>query len=183
MTEAAPGKTKAYCLFCRTGTELAVVESIRQNFPKLSALAPVKVIPEKRAGQWHEQVKVLLPGYVFVFTPDELPFNLRHKTHHLYKILHYERGIRELTGPDEEYAMWILRHDGEIKTSKVFAVGSAITVVSGPMADFGGKIVRLDKHKRRAWVEFDFDGVRRVVSIGAECIEEQASGTPATNKD
>ena len=181
MTAYPIDNPKAYCLFCRTGAELAVVESIRQSFPQLVALAPVKILPEKRAGNWIDQTKVLLPGYVFVYTTDDLPFNLKHKTNHLYKVLHYERGIRTLTGPDEEYAMWIYRHAGEIKTSQVLTIGSEITVVSGPMSDFGGKIVKLDKHKRRAWVEFEFDGTKRVVSIGAECIEaENGKTVPGT---
>ena len=175
-----PELTKAYCVFCRTGSELLVAESIRQRFPQLSALAPVKILPEKRAGQWHDQTKALLPGYVFVYSEDELPFDLRHKTRDLYMVLQYERGIRTLTGPDEEYAMWLLRHEGVIEPSKVLSVGSAITVLSGPMTDFGGKIVRLDKHKRRAWVEFEFDGVKRVISIGAECIEETVQDVTET---
>jgi len=174
MMTTQPQNLKAYCLFCKTGSEQAVVESIHRHFPQLIAIAPVKILPEKRQGQWHDQVKVLLPGYVFVFAEEELPYDLRHKTHDLFMILHYERGIRTLTGPDEAYAQWVLRHAGVIQPSQVLAVGSAITVISGPMTDFGGRIVRLDKHKRRAWVEFEFDGTKRLISIGAECLEEVA---------
>lgn len=163
--------TNAYCLFCRTGAELDVVRTISQNFPALTALAPVKVLPEKLNGVWRNREKPMLPGYVFVYSDDELPHDLRRKTHHLYKILDYERGIRALTGPDQEYATWLLRHEGKLAPSRVLAVGDQVQVLSGPLEDFGGRIVKLDNHKKRVWVEFEFDGAKRVISMGAESVD------------
>jgi transcription termination/antitermination protein NusG len=162
---------KAYCVFCRTGAEQVAIRSIRQNFPDLIAFAPLKALPEKRQGEWTTREKVLLPGYIFLFAPGELPFDLKRKSNHVYKVLQYERGIRALSGPDAEYAEWLLRHAGVIQPSRVvLQPGQTIQVIDGPLLDFQGKIVQLDHHKRRAWVEFDFDGQKKVISIGVEVI-------------
>lgn len=170
-TDSDENKTiNAYCVFCRTGSEHLAVRDINQSYENLLAIVPLKKLPEKRQGQWTTRDLILLPGYIFLFTEGELPFDLRRKTNHLYKILQYERGIRALTGSDAEYASWIYRHQGQITTSHVLLVGESIQVIDGPLLDCHGKIVKLDRHKRRAWVEFEFDGQKRIVSIGAECL-------------
>ena len=99
-----------------------------------------------------------------------MPADLRSKTHHLYTILNYERGVWTLIGSDAEYADWIYRHHGQISTSRVLSTGDAIQVIAGPLLDSQGTIIKLDKHKRRAWVEFTFDGQKRIVSMGAEWV-------------
>ena len=173
----------AYCLFCRTGDEQKIVEAINQRFPDLLALAPLKILPEKRRGKWEDRARTLLPGYIFVFCAGQLPHDLKRKTHNLYKILQYERGIRTLTGPDADYAMWLHRHHGKIATSKILSVGKTVQVIDGPLQDFAGRIVRLDKHKRRAWIEFDFDGHKRTISIGAECLDEMTGSAEMPPSD
>ena len=164
----------AYCIFCRTGAERSVAHHINQNFPEVTAIAPVKILPEKRHGQWENREQILLPSYVFLYTEqDQLPVNLRAKAQDLYTILQYDHGVRTLTGADSDYAQWIFRHQGNIKPSKVLAEGETIKIIDGPLLDCQGKIVKLDKHKRRAWVEFEFDGMKRVVSMGVEWVEER----------
>ncbi len=164
----------AYCVMCRTGSEQAAVKSINQNYPDITAIAPTRTIPEKRQGQWSSRDLILLPGYLFIFAQGELPHDLRQKTNHLYKVLQYERGIRTLTGSDDDYAQWVYKHQGKIEQSTVLIEGGQIKVVSGPLLDFEGRITKLDKHKRRAWVAFDFDGHKQTVCVGAECLD--ASG-------
>lgn len=76
----------------------------------------------------------------------------------MYKVLDYKEGIRTITGADYEYTIWTIRHSGKITPSKVFEDGDNIRVIEGPLGNCTGKIVRLDKRKRRAIAEFEFDG-------------------------
>ncbi len=95
----------------------------------------------------------------------------------MYRILQYDAGIKELSGDDMQYALWIYNNSGYIKSSKLFECGDGIKVIEGPLHSCMGRIIRLDKHKRRAIVEFDFDGCKRTVSLSADCIsmyEEKA---------
>lgn len=163
--------SRSYCMLCRTGAEQEAANNITQYYPDLTAIAPVKLLQEKRNGQWEQRTQILLPGYLFIYTDRELPFDLCRKVSHLYRPLEYEKGTRILTGPDEEYAQWVYRHQGIIGTSKVIVQeGQDIMVIDGPLLDLKGTIIKLDRHKRRAVVLLTFDGQTRRVTMSAECI-------------
>jgi len=168
---------RSYCMLCRTGAELSVAHSISRYYPDLLAIAPVKKLQEKRNGQWEQHEQIMLPGYLFLYSDRELPFDLCRKVHLLYRSLEYEKGMRILTGTDEEYAQWIYRHQGTIGISKLtMEEGQNIRVIEGPLLDCQGTIIKIDKHKRRAMVSFIFDGQKRMVSISVECVLPIESG-------
>lgn len=162
----------SYCIFCKTGSEKLIAELINKKDKRIQAIAPTRVLQEKRQGRWEQREQILLPGYVLLYAEEVIQFELRAEIPNLYKILNYESGLRELQGMDYEYSMWIYRHHGNITASKVLSEGRNVKVVDGPLLDCTGTIVKLDKHKRRVWVEFQFDGQKRVVSLSAECIAE-----------
>lgn len=156
---------KAYCVFCRTGSETSVKQCLGILDNRIKVIVPVRTLQEKRMGRWELHEKVLIPGYVFVYTEDKVSFEAIKTPLKVYRILQYRVGERELTGSDYEYALWIYRHDGKIGPSKVLVEGSDVRVVDGPLMDTMGRITRIDRHKRRAWVEFDFDGRKQVISL------------------
>jgi transcription antitermination factor NusG len=158
-------------MLCRTGAETSAAQRISQYYPEIEAIAPVKTLQEKRQGHWEQHEQIMLPGYLFLYSEQEMPFDLCAKVDNLYRALEYAKGMRILTGSDEEYAQWIYRHQGKIGTSKVaIQEGQSIQVIDGPLFDCLGTIIKLDKHKRRALVSFSFDGQKRIVSISAECV-------------
>ena len=162
---------ECYCIFCRSGQERSVVSRIKFSYPEMEALAPVRIVPEKRDGKWTDREHVLLPGYVFVYALGRLPVGIKQKEPHIYRLLDYDEDMRSLFGEDREYAMWLLRHHGQIAPSKVLCQGDEITVVDGPLKDCQGTIKKLDKHKRRAWISFKFAGEVRTVSLGVEFLQ------------
>ncbi|MHB8962494.1 MAG: KOW motif-containing protein [Saccharofermentanales bacterium] len=161
---------RCYCLFVRSGSEQSVADSINIFDDHFSALAPKRTIQEKTGGLWSNRTLALLPGYVFVYSsePDGGPFTRR--VDRMYKALRYDSEMRELVGEDLEYAMWVYRNHGDITPSKIFVEGDSIRVVDGPLLDCKGRIVRIDKHRKRVSVEFEFDGNRRNVSLSVEVI-------------
>ena len=162
---------KTYCLMCMTGHESKVVRIVNRCAPELTILSPVRILPEKLGGQWRNREKALLPGYLFLYTDLEDQPRIRQMSHRFYKYLSYELGSRELFGNDKTYAEWILAHQGQLQPSLIFATGDQISVLDGPLADRIGTIVKLDRHKRRAWIQFEFDGQQRMVCLGAEFLE------------
>lgn len=240
---------KSYCIFCKSGAEQSVAQVINRHSQQYVAIAPKRVLQEKRNGVWQNRELPLLPGYVFLYTKDSndkisdirshsninvnadtkansnlaessdaeancsltdytntienatadtnstananansntntvsnntLQSNdrIQVRANDMYKILQYDAGIKELSGDDKQYALWIYNNSGYIKSSKLFECGDGIKVIEGPLHSCMGRIIRLDKHKRRAIVEFDFDGCKRTVSLSADCIsayEEKA---------
>jgi hypothetical protein len=136
----------------------------------------------------------LLPGYVFLYDNESVDVisccdsnsdcdcndsnNINSKiscvgnqirANDMYKMLQYDQGVKELFGDDMQYASWIYNNGGYIKSSRIFECGDEIKVTDGPLQQCMGRIVRLDKHKRRAIVEFDFDGCKRTISLSADC--------------
>lgn len=162
---------ECYCIFCRSGQERSVVSRLKSSYPEMEALAPLRIVPEKRDGKWTDREHVLLPGYVFVYALGRLPVGIKQKEPHIYRLLDYDEDMRSLFGEDREYAMWLLRHHGQIIPSKVLCQGDEVTVVDGPLKDCQGTIKKLDKHKRRAWISFKFAGEMRTVSLGVEFLQ------------
>ncbi len=173
-----------YCLFCRAGAEKTFSKNLRfllcRDYPscdEFSVMFPVRLISERKNGQWKSKEQPLLPGYVFLYLNDDDPFpSLQvRQCDGFYRVLKYTDGSTDLRGPDREYAHWIRSHGGVLKPSKVsFDAGNMITVISGPLKDMQGKVVKLDKHKKRVIVAFEFAGEIREVNLSVEFVSKEA---------
>ena len=164
---------KSWCIFCKTGSEETTAKFITESDDNIKAIAPIRILQEKRGGRWLYKEQVLFPGYVFIYAKDDIDFEMIRRVPGFYKLLGYDTIFKELQGSDYKYSMWIYKHQGTLETSKVLTIGSTVKVIEGPLLDGLGKIVKLDKHKRRIWVEFEFDGQLRTVSLSAECVESR----------
>ncbi len=152
---------QSYCLQCAAGREEGVARQIRQA-TGLVALAPKLVRLEWKGSTAARKEQVLFPGYVFLYAHD-MELNKVFGVHHMQRILAYGSGQRQLYGRDAEVASWILAYDGVIRESQALRVGERIVVVEGPMKDLGGVIKSVNKQRRRANVEFTFEGIVRSV--------------------
>lgn len=159
---------KVYCIFCKSGSEDMVAEKIAALCPGLEAIIPVRTLQEKKKGLWVSTRQHLIPGYIFLYDKQNTSLQRVTQLLDVYKLLDYQAGTRELIDNDYNYAMWIYRHCGNIETSRIVLEGSRVKVIDGPLIDVVGTIVRIDRHKRRAWVEFDFYGRKHVVSLSIE---------------
>ncbi len=154
---------KAYCVSCRTGSENSVAGQINHICDNVQAIAPVRVLLEKRQRRWESTERLLIPGYIFLYTENNIEVKKIKALSKVYRVLQYDNGFRELLGSDYEYAKWIYRHNGRIGPSKALIEGSKVKVVDGPLANGIGNIIKLDKHKRRALVAFEFcDRIQKV---------------------
>jgi transcription antitermination factor NusG len=163
---------KTYCVFCRTGAEYQVSKLIGQIHQEIQVIVPVRILQERCRGIWEERKKPLIPGYVFLFVEETVTFDYVRRILDVYKVLDYGVGVRELLGADFEYAKWIHVHHGVIGPSKILEEGEEIKILEGPLCNCVGKIVKLDRRKKRAWVEFDFDGRKQKISLSVDNVVE-----------
>lgn len=161
---------KVYCIFCKAGTEDAVSQKIAVLEPNIDVIIPVRTIQEKRQGKWEFRRQQLIPGYIFLYIEEDMKFADIRRLNDVFRILEYGDHTRELAGSDYDYAMWLYRYSGNIETSTVMIEGSNVKVIDGPLKDGVGKIIKIDRHKRRARVEFDFYGNTHTVSLSIEDI-------------
>jgi transcriptional antiterminator NusG len=177
---------KCYCLFCRAGAEEKFVKSLSfllkreyASFDDLSVIFPVRVVQEKRQGKWRPKVQPVLPGYVFLYLDDDDPFPSfqARQCEGYFRVLKYPDGHIELKGTDLQYAEWIRSNKGTLQPSRIsLDLGNRITVISGPMKDMQGKVVKLDRHKKRVIVAFEFAGEVRHVNLSVEIVSKGGSG-------
>ncbi|MCR5731428.1 MAG: KOW motif-containing protein, partial [Sphaerochaetaceae bacterium] len=133
----------------------------------------------------------MIPGYVMIHSEKELGVlnrNIRSMSQSSFGLLKYSDGSFELKGKDLEYAAWVFSFEGRITASKVKIIknikeGDTIVVVSGPLKDFKGKIIKLNKNSR-VLVEVDFLGDVKTINLPIDIVSidhsVEKSGQSAT---
>lgn len=145
-----------YCLFCRSGSERQIAWEIEKRFPHIRAIAAMQEKHKTRDGHYGIDRRSLLPGYLFLYTDEEIDALSIHRMDKTYRILGDGREIAELRGRDRFFAEWIWKNGGEIGISRIRTSENGFEVVSGPLQHFLREIVRIDKHTKNALVRMDF---------------------------
>lgn len=163
-----------YVVQVRTGTE----ENIRQQCEKKidgkileHCFVPYYEEQRRIRGEWGILRKVLFPGYVFVVTAEieELYKNLK-TIIGLTKLLGTGQEIVPLT-MDEEKFLRRFGGDGHVVAmSEGIIEQSQVRVISGPLLGMEGYIRKIDRHKRKAWLEMELFGRKQMIQVGLEVV-------------
>lgn len=163
-----------YVVQVRTGTE----ENIRQQCEvkiekEVLNNCFIPTYEEKRhvRGEWITLNKILFPGYLFVVTD---------KIEELYKELKTIIGLTKLIGTGREIVAltekeksFIERFGGEdhvVPVSEGIIEHSRVRVTSGPLMGMEGYIRKIDRHKKKAWLELNLFGRKQTVQVGLEIV-------------
>lgn len=125
----------------------------------------------KYMGEWHTRERILFPGYLFLVSEnlDELYQNLK-RIIGMTKLLGTGREIVPLTREEIEF---LLRFGGEeriVKFSQGFIDNSQVQILSGPLKGMEGFIRRIDRHKRKAYLEIPLFGRVLNAQVGVEIV-------------
>lgn len=161
------------CLYCRTGCESRVCQVIeRLGYGK--ALSPQKVKRLFRKGKWEEITDTLFRGYVFVYSNLAVSHQLIFQISDVLRILQYETGTEGyLVGKDREMAEMFLRQDGVLGILQAIREGSFIRITDGLLADYQGKVLKMDKRKQMAQIQLSVAGDINQVWLSYEILEPQ----------
>jgi transcription termination/antitermination protein NusG len=162
----------AYCAFCRTTLEEKAAMQINRLYggAGIEAVAPVRILKERRRGVVSQVRKPLLPGYVLIYSNERLQPSRMRTVENVLRLLCYPGGEYELKGDDLAYANFVYGNRGVIGISNILCQGKEAKVLSGPLEDCQGIIVRLDQRKQRVWMRVRFDGVEREISLSANIL-------------
>ena len=161
----------AYCLFCDTVKCEEVVESIRRRFG-WRAIHP-KIVQRKWVkGTAYEEIKTLLPGYIFVYTDEsvEYPRNT-FRLDNVIRVLGDKELNYTLVGDDLRFAMMLYQCDGTIGILKAYQEGDRVRLAEGALGGIEGEIIRLDRHKGRAQIQYQFAGAVYKTWVGYDLID------------
>ena len=78
----------------------------------------------------------------------------------------------QLQGEDRSFAEMLYAHDGTIGIMKAYKEGDRVKLARDMLGDFEGEIIRLDRRKGRAQLQYNFDGNSYKVWVGYELIED-----------
>lgn len=169
-----PDYRYTYCLFCRTGIEKKLCDEICR---KLEGVYPLIAVQEKHRvinKRYEIDRRILLPGYLFLYSNETIDFTALLKVDHIYRILGDETSAHELQGSDRAFAEWLFRNDGLIGISKIQIRDGKIFIRSGPMKYFRKETIRIDKHTKNALIKMDFLGTTREMWLAFEFDDEGA---------
>jgi transcriptional antiterminator NusG len=164
-----------YVLQVRTGGE----ERYRRQAEKVLSSGggelywPRRSLRVRRAGIWRKTVAPIFPGYLFLRT-DHLSSDMFHK---LKSLPGFNRFLRDNSNvePLGERDLAILQHFlsfGEVvHPSRVrFDLDRRIQVIDGPLKALEGRIVSVDRRKRRARVRLELYENSFLIDFGFEDI-------------
>lgn len=142
---------------------------------------PRRKMEHLKAGKRVEAEVALFPGYVFLRSDNGLDPGLYARIKALPGFTHFlkqGKEISEVRGKDLDLLSHFLRFGEVTPTSQVvFDENQRIRVLSGPMEGLEGQIVHVDRRKRRAKIQLDFDHGIFTVTLGFELMTE-ATTTP-----
>lgn len=163
-----------YVVQVRTGTEENIrTQCLRKISSEILERCFIPYYEEKKhiRGEWTVQKKVLFPGYVFVVTED------MEKLHESLKfVIGLTRLIgtgREIVPISEEERQFLLDFGGEkqmVPVSVGIIENSVTKILSGSLKGKEGLIRKIDRHKRKAWLEVEMFGRKQEIQVGLEIV-------------
>lgn len=166
-----------YVLQVRTGTEERIKIQCERTVPDSTlerCFIPYYEERRRGRGSWTTIKKILFPGYVFVITEDVegLYQQLKHVLG-LTKIL----GLGEVIVPlsDDEVNL-MERLGGEeqlVGMSEGIIEGGQVRIYNGPLQGMEGYVKKIDRHKRKAWLEITMFGGMQLMQVGLEIVEKR----------
>lgn len=161
-----------YVVQVRSGTEHNIRIQCNKKIPDAimeRCFIPYYEEKKKQNGSWNTLQKILFPGYIFMITEDveKLFFHLK-TIEGMTKLIGTGNDIIPLT---EEEIIFLQRLGGDeqiVSMSEGIIEGTQVTIISGPLKGMEGLIQKIDRHKRKAWLELELFGRMRQVEVGLE---------------
>lgn len=161
-----------YVVQVRSGTEHNIRIQCNKKIPDAimeRCFIPYYEEKKKQNGSWNTLQKILFPGYIFMITEDveKLFFHLK-TIEGMTKLIGTGNDIIPLT---EEEIIFLQRLGGEeqiVSMSEGIIEGTQVIITSGPLMGMEGLIQKIDRHKRKAWLDLELFGRMQQVEVGLE---------------
>ena len=138
---------------------------------------PKRKLSVRRRGTMVQTTPAVFPGYIFLEAEEYLINHYKwqfRRTDGFFRFLKSNQNICPLGGKDLEIVLhFIKKTDGLAGFSQVyFDENARIVVVEGPLAGLEGKIIKVDKRKKRAKIKLDLYDDSFTIDLGFELIEK-----------
>lgn len=172
-----------YVVWVRTGQEEAtrdmcrlMIEDMRTGDDRPvyeECFIPKKEKAWRQNGEWTNREVVLFPGYLFFDAQDPAALSYALKTiPEFTKILGDDDGPIALPKCEEDILVKYMNRKHVIEMSVGELVGGKLIITSGPMKDYEGEVVRIDRRMRTVTLKVEFLGEPRDVTIGLAVVRK-----------
>lgn len=167
-----------YCLFCST-TKCESAATLLGDMLCCRTISP-KIIQRKWIkGKCTEEVRDYLPGYVFLYSDAPLAdYGKLWTVDGVLRLLGQKEEGYLLTGGDRRFAEYLYRRNGMIGILKAYEEGDRVKLADSSFLGLSGEIIKLDRRKGRAQVQFRFDEKEIKAWVGYDLIDEVPSEEP-----
>lgn len=169
-----------YVFYVRIGSEFQVEQLLKKRLDVdvFRPFVPIHEMLFKSAGTIKKETKPLFRGYVFI--ESELPAlefikrtsTLIYSTSSIIRLLRYsdmEIAVRE---SERQMLMSLCNDDYCIELSSGIAEKDRILITQGPLKGRESIVSKVDRHKRQAYVEVEFMGATRLISVALQIVKK-----------
>lgn len=166
-----------YAVWVRTGQEEKIMSLCNSKMTDTDVFENCFLPKYERAwkaeGKWTKRKEILFPGYLFFVTnnPDRL-FQELQKIPDFTKILGNDEGPIPLYPEEENFLKKYTNEERVFEMSIGDLVNGELVIAEGPLKDYQGRIVHIDRHKREATLEIDFFGRKVNMKVGLEVVRK-----------
>lgn len=170
---------KWYILFIKTGDEDKMKRKLR--YEGLNSFVPKMKVVHRKAGESTLIVKPMFPGYLFIeseMNQTELIQKLREIQERMPKFMKLlkvdKEGTSVLYPQEQAYLKSLLNEEMVMDHSIGIIEGDRTMIIEGPLMGMESKIIKIDRHKRRAVIEVMICNVPTQVNVSLEIISKTA---------
>ena len=153
-----------YCLFCET-QKCATIARVIERCWGILCISPQIIQRKWIKGIPQEVHHAMLPGYIFLYP--EKPLEKLIRIPGIIRTL----GNGELQDADLAFANMLREHDGVIGAIRLAEEGDRCIVEDPLWQKMEGRVIKVDRGRKRCCVEFTFDNAQRSVWLGYELIK------------
>jgi transcriptional antiterminator NusG len=172
--------TNYYALQVKTKGEEKFIRQAVSMYPEFGTglSFPQRCLDIRKGGVTKPSRLAVFPGYVFLElgAEDDVKscFWAFRKIEGFYRFLRSNRDITPLRNKDLEIVLHFIKKVGPVagKSSVYFNEDSKIVVLYGPLMGLEGRIVKVDRRKKRAKISLDLYGDSFFIDLAFEVIEK-----------
>ena len=165
-----------YVIQTQTGKE-SIVKLTMENVISREAFEECRIIyyegKRKYKGIWHVEQRRMFPGYLFVITDhlEQLRSEL-FKIPRMTKLLRTGEDIVPLSSKEEEFIRRLSGDSSLVTMSYGIQEGDRVIIRQGSLKGMEYTIRKIDRHKRKAFIEVELLGASRLVEVGLEIVSK-----------
>ena len=171
-----------HTLFVMTGMESQVVKFLNHRIRHSNydvhhrIFHPTRKLVHLKRGVKTVVSRPLFPGYLFVETEDIAYFKheLRECSNHLTVLKNIDNSLETVRKDEIDEILVLLSELGEIEFSTGLVESDRVRIVSGPLMNYCGEIIKISKRECKAKIRVNFLDKQSTIYVGLNVLEKVA---------